>query len=139
MGDAAERDAQGRWRPGKSANPATQWGPDNPPPTSPGRPRRDAWLAELEERLEDPRIRRALADRLLKVALKGSEKASLAAIAMVQDRVGGPVIQRVSAEMDVNCGVLVAPASVSPEDWIAAAAARNATLKEPGVEGEDGT
>ncbi len=32
---------------------------------------------------------------------------------------------------------LVAPAKVSPEEWIAAAAKRALTVKEPGTEGED--
>ena len=51
----AERDDRGRWRPGKSGHPDTQWSDDNPPPKSPGRPKKDAWLAELEGRLDlDP-------------------------------------------------------------------------------------
>ena len=54
MVESTERDTRGRWLPGQSANPATKWGPDNPPPKSPGRPKRDAWVTELEERLEDP-------------------------------------------------------------------------------------
>ncbi len=70
-----------------------------PPPKSPGRPPRDAWLKELEQRLEDPRMRQALADKLLKIALKGGERASLQAIDMIQSRVGGPVTQRIEAEV----------------------------------------
>jgi hypothetical protein len=86
MSDSADRDARGRWQPGQSANPDTQWGPNNPPAKSPGRPKKDAWIQELEGRLEDPRIRQALADKLLKTALKGSERASLQAISLIQVR-----------------------------------------------------
>ena len=128
-----ERDARGRWLPGRSANPETQWSKDNPPPKSPGRPRRDAWVAELQERLKDPRMRQALADRLLKTALKGSERASLQAINLIQDRVGGPVVRRVEAEVEGRGGVLVAPASMSPQEWIAKVARSNATAVEPGT------
>ena len=137
MSMPARRDARGRWLPGRSANPTTQWGPDRPPAKSPGRPKRDAWLAEMEERLKDPRIRQALADRLLTMALKGGERTALRAIDLIQDRVGGPVVRRISAEMDVDAGVLVVPAAVTPEEWIAAANARNAKLKEPGTEGDE--
>lgn len=134
MAKSVERDASGRWLPGESANPATQWGPDNPPAKSPGRPKKDAWLAELETRLEDPRLRQALADKLLKTALKGSERASLRAINLIQDRVGGPIVRRVSAEMDIEGGVLVVPSKMTPEEWIKAAAVRSAEAKEPGLD-----
>ena len=96
--ETPDRDPNGRWLPGQSANAETKWGPKNPPPKSPGRPKRDAWVGALESRLEDPRIAQALADQLLKVALKGGEKASLSAIGMIQDRVGGPVKQQIQAE-----------------------------------------
>ena len=69
-----DRDPKGRWLPGQSGNSSTRWSDDSPPPRSPGRPRKDAWIAQLEERLDDPRMRQALADQLLKVALKGGEK-----------------------------------------------------------------
>ena len=91
-----ERDARGRWR--ESGSPETRWGPGNPPPKSPGRPKKDAWVHELEHRLQDDRMRQAIADRLLKVALTGGEKAALTAIQMVQDRVGGPVTKHIEAE-----------------------------------------
>ena len=133
--EAADRDSSGKWQPGKSGSPETKWGPSNPPPRSPGRPKKDAWLRELEGRLEDPRIRQALADRLLKVALRGSEKAALTALAMVQDRTGGPVVKRLAAELDTSgCGVLVAPAGSTPEEWIARAMEANEEAIEPGTE-----
>lgn len=135
MDPHSERDAQGRWLPGSSANPETQWSPDNPPPKSPGRPRRDAWIAELQERLKDPRMRQALADKLLKTALKGSERASLRAIDLIQDRVGGPVVRRVEADIESRGGVLVAPAAMSLHEWIKMATEQNAKAVEPGVEG----
>lgn len=94
-----DRTPDGRFARGNSLG--TPFGPDNPPPRSPGRPRKDAWIAELEQRLEDPRMRQALADRILRIALQGSERAALQAAQLIQDRVGGPVTQRVEAEVDV--------------------------------------
>ena len=44
--------------------------------------------------------------------------------------------ERVVAEVDVKAGVLVAPARVSPAEWIASAQAANRDRKEPGTEGE---
>lgn len=44
-------------------------------------------------------MRQALADRILKIALKGGEKAALHAMQLIQDRVAGPVTQRVEAEV----------------------------------------
>lgn len=137
MTEKAERDERGRWLPGRSASPATQWGPGRPPAKSPGRPKKDAWLAELETRLKDPRLRQALADRLLRTALKGGEKASLQAIGLIQDRVGGQMVRRVTAEVDVNCGVLVAPASMTPVEWIESERIRALNKKEPGTEASD--
>ena len=99
MSDEPERDAKGRWQPGQSGSPETKWGRDNPPPTSPGRPRKDAWIGELEHRLEDERIRQAMADRLVKMALKGSERAALQAINLIQDRIGGPVTKHIEADV----------------------------------------
>ena len=138
MAKSTERDARGRWLPGQSANPPTQWGPGNPPAKSPGRPKKDAWLGELEGRLEDPRVRQALADRLLRTALKGGERASLQALSLIQDRVGGPVVKKISAEMDVEAGVLVAPAHMSVEEWLERVQERNANAVEPGLEVEEG-
>ena len=137
MAESSKRDAQGRWLPGQSANPTTQWGPGNPPAKSPGRPKKDAWLCELEERLKDPRLRQALAGRLLRIALKGGEKASLQAIGLIQDRVGGQMVRRVTAEVDVNCGVLVAPASMTPMEWIESERIRTHNKKKPGTEESD--
>ena len=137
MAEQTERDARGRWLPGQSANPTTQWGPDNPPAKSPGRPKRDAWLGELEERLKDSRVRQALADKLLRTALKGGEKASLQALSLIQDRVGGPVVRRFTTEVDVNAGVLVAPAGMTPEEWIESAMARAAEIEDPRAGAED--
>ena len=133
MTEGSDRDERGRWTSGQSANPGTQWGSDNPPPKSPGRPKRDAWVTELQERLKDSRMRQALADRLLKTALKGSERASLQAINLIQDRIGGPVVRRVEAEVEARGGVLVAPGRMSPEAWIAQAMARSAEATEPGA------
>ena len=73
-----------------------------------------------------------MADKLLRTALKGGEKASLQALDMIQNRVAGLLTRRVAAEVDTNCGVLVAPASLTAEEWIAAEMARNAMPEEPG-------
>lgn len=133
-----KRDAKGRWMPGHCGNPATMWGPDCPPPKSPGRPPKDAWVRELEERLKDPRVRQALADRLLKTALKGTERASLQAIDLIQDRVGGPVMRGIAAQLDLGLtGVLVVPGTDDPAVWVEEAAASNAELREPGREREE--
>lgn len=134
MSESAEREESGRWKPGSSGSPETKWGPGNPPPKSPGRPRKDAWLAELGDRLDDPRIRKALADRLLKIALKGGERAALAAIGQIQDRVGGPVVKRIDAEVASRSGVLIAPAGTTPDAWVAEAMERNRHATEPGKE-----
>jgi hypothetical protein len=94
------RRPDGRFAPGNTLG--IPFGPDNPPPKSPGRPRKDAWVKELEARLEEkPELRQALADVLLKTALKGSERARLRALDMIEDRVGGPVLHRVGAEVQV--------------------------------------
>ena len=130
----AERDDRGRWRPGKSGHPDTQWSDDNPPPKSPGRPKKDAWLAELEGRLEDPRVRQALADKLLRTALTGGERASLRAINLIQDRVAGPLSQSLIADIKIKSGVLVAPAAMSPRDRIESVQKRNEGKVEPGSE-----
>ena len=137
MTDEPKRDKSGRWLPGKSANEATKWGPDNPSPKSPGRPKRDAWLGELEERLKDSRLREALAARVLHIALKGGERTALRALDMVQSRIGGPVVARISAEVNENCGVLVTPHGQTPDEWIAAAKARSENAKKPGSEDEE--
>lgn len=98
----ADRRGDGRFAPGVSGNPETQWGPDNPPPKSPGRPKRDAWVTNLEQMLEtDGRLRDALAARLAKIALKGKDSDALKAIDMIQNRVGGGLIRRVEAEIEV--------------------------------------
>ncbi len=44
-------------------------------------------------------MRQALADRILKIAPKGGEKAALHAVQLIQDRVAGPVTQRLEAEI----------------------------------------
>ena len=132
-----ERDTRGRWKRGKSGSPATKWGPDNLPPKSKGRPKQEAWVAELKERLESrPELRQALADVLLKTALKGSETARLKALGMIADRVDGPVTRKIEADVAVNSGVLVVPGGLTPKEWLEDAAKRNAEKTEPG--GEDG-
>jgi hypothetical protein len=91
------RDNQGRFLPERSGNPATQWGPERRPPKSPGRPKRSAWVAELEQRLrEEPRLGQALADRVLKIALKGKDADALRAIQEIEDRTGGPLKLKVN-------------------------------------------
>jgi hypothetical protein len=88
------RQPDGRFAPGNQLG--HLWGPDNPPPKSPGRPRKDAWVKQLEQRLRsDPRISQALADRLIKIALKGRDGESLRAIQEIEDRTGGPLKLRV--------------------------------------------
>jgi hypothetical protein len=96
-----DRDQHGRLLPGHSVGAETRFGTSgNPPPKSPGRPKKDAWVHELEDRLEGrPELRQAIADRLVKVALKGGEQAALKAIAMIQDRVGGPLTHKVEADV----------------------------------------
>jgi hypothetical protein len=96
----AGRDQQGRFLPARSGNPATQWGPGNPPPRSPGRPKRSAWVKELESRLENGNVRQALADKLLKIALKGSDASALRAIQEIEDRTGQPIAARVNGLSD---------------------------------------
>ena len=130
-----ERDTRGRWKRGKSGSSATQWGPDNLPPKSKGRPTQEAWVAELKARLESrPELRQALADVLLKTALKGSETARLKALSMIADRVEGPVTRKIEADVAVNSGVLVVPGQASPQEWLERAAQKNAVAKEPGGE-----
>lgn len=83
-----DRDSDGRFAPGNRLG--TPFGPDNPPPRSPGRPRKGAWVRELEDRVKDPRIRQGLADRLLKIALKGRDGDALKALQEIEDRTGKP-------------------------------------------------
>jgi hypothetical protein len=44
-------------------------------------------------------MRQALADRAIKIALKGRDADALKALEMIQSRIGGPVTQRVEAEL----------------------------------------
>ncbi len=91
------RGPDGRFAPGN--NLGIPFGPDNPPPRSPGRPKKDAWVTELEARLEDPRLRQAIADRLVRIVLKGGDQAAIRAAELIQDRVAGPLTQRIEAAM----------------------------------------
>jgi hypothetical protein len=133
-----DRDGRGRFAPGNDAGRSTRWGADNPPPKSPGRPRTDAWVSELKDQLEErPDLRKAIANRLLKIALKGSDQAALKAISVIEDRIGGTVTTRIHAEVGGDHGVLVVPGPMSPNEWIAEAMKANAEAREPG--GEDDT
>ena len=88
-----DRNSDGSFAPGNQLG--IPFGPDNPPPRSPGRPKKGAWLRELEQRIKDERIRQGLADRLLKIALKGRDGDALKALHEIQDRTGEPVALRV--------------------------------------------
>ncbi len=88
-----DRNRDGRFAPGNRLG--TPFGPDNPPPKSPGRPKKGAWLRELEERVKDPRIRQGLADRLVKIALKGRDADAIKALQEIEDRTGEPVRLRI--------------------------------------------
>ncbi len=110
-----DRDEQGRWEPGESANPETQWGPDNPPPKSPGRPKRDAWLGPLEAMLrKDERMGEALAGRLVKIALKGRDGDALRALELMQNRLTGPPKQQIEAEVRSEVRQIVVCGSTYP-------------------------
>jgi hypothetical protein len=87
------RDNGGRFAHGNALG--KPFGPNNPPPRSPGRPKKGAWLRELEDRVKDPRIRQGLADRLLKIALKGRDADALKALHEIQDRTGEPIALRI--------------------------------------------
>ncbi len=92
------RAPDGRFAPGNTLG--TPFGPENPPPRSPGRPKKDAWVGALEAMLaKEDRMSDALAARLMKIALKGRDGDALKALEMIQTRVGGPVTQRVEAEV----------------------------------------
>lgn len=88
-----DRYSDGRFAPGNRLG--TPFGPDNPPPKSPGRPKKGAWVRELEDRVKDARIRQGLADRLLKIALKGRDGDALKALQEIEDRTGQPVALRI--------------------------------------------
>jgi hypothetical protein len=97
------REPDGRFAPGNTLG--IPFGPDNPPPKSPGRPPKGAWVRQLEQRLRsDPRISQALADRLLRIALKGRDGEALRAIQEIEDRTGGPLKLRVDglSEADIQ-------------------------------------
>jgi hypothetical protein len=98
----ADRDGRGRLLPGHAIGAQTRFGtPGNPPPKSPGRPKKGAWLRSLEARLAgEPRLGQALADRLLKIALKGPEGPALRAIQEIEDRTGEPIGGRVIGMSD---------------------------------------
>jgi hypothetical protein len=96
------RGRDGRFAPGKSGNPSTQWGAGNPPPRSPGRPKRDAWVGALERMIDaDGRLAEAIAARIAKIALKGKDSDALKAMDMMQDRLGGGLVRKVEAEVQV--------------------------------------
>jgi hypothetical protein len=97
------RNPDGRFAPGNSLG--IPFGPDNPPPKSPGRPRKGAWVKQLEQRLKsEPRIGIALADRLLKIALKGRDGEALRAIQEIEDRTGGPLKLRIDGMSEEELG-----------------------------------
>ncbi len=97
-----DRDNDGRFAPGNRLG--TPFGPHNPPPRSPGRPKKGAWVRELEDRVKDPRIRQGLADRLLKIALKGRDGDALKALHEIEDRTGQPIALRIDglSEEEIN-------------------------------------
>lgn len=69
---------------------------------------------------------------LFKKATGSGTQSVTAAIWWEKTRTG--MKERVSVEVEDKSGVLVAPAKMSPQDWIAAAAARAVDQVEPGTE-----
>lgn len=53
------------------------------------------------------------------------------AIFLAKTRYGLTEAQKITHEVEANSGVLIAPSTMSPEDFIAAAEARNASKKSP--------
>ena len=75
-----------------------------------------------------------VAESLFRKATGDGPQSVTAAIWWTKCRMGWK--ERVVSEVDVKSGVLVAPARVSPAEWVAAAQAANRDRKEPGTEGE---
>lgn len=68
-------------------------------PGGPGAPKKDAWVKALEKRLEDENLRDDLANALIELAMSPKSKDRMAALKEIQDRVGGPVVKKVEAEV----------------------------------------
>jgi hypothetical protein len=98
----ADRDHHGRLLPGHGVGAETRFGtPGNPPPKSPGRPKKDAWVTALERMIErDERLPEAFAARIAKIALRGRDADAWKALDMIQNRTGGPVTQQIEATVD---------------------------------------
>jgi hypothetical protein len=74
------------------------------PRPGPGRPRKDAWVRELERLLEDdPGKGRAMAREVYRIATEGEDdKVRLAALKECQDRTGGPVVKQIELDVDAR-------------------------------------
>ena len=65
----------------------------------------------------------------------GATRSTTAGIFWAKARMGWRETQHV--EVDVKSGVLIAPAGISPEDWVRAAQQENTEKTEPGKKPED--
>jgi len=82
-----------------------------------------------------PKMGAKVADSLVKRALDMSHpQGATCAIWYSKCRMGWK--ERVAVDVDVKSGVLIPPASMTPDEWIAAAALRAAKAKEPGSDSE---
>jgi len=79
-----------------------------------------------------PKAHAAISQSLFKKATGDGHQSVAAAIWWTKTQMGWR--EKVAVEVEAKSGVLVAPTSMSPEEWIAATAARAAGKKEPGTE-----
>lgn len=82
-----------------------------------------------------PKMGAKIAESIARKALGDGPQSVTAAIWFSKCRMGWR--ERVAVDVDVRSGVLVSPPNRSPEEWIAEAASRAATSREPGVEDDD--
>jgi len=84
-----------------------------------------------------PKANAKVAQSLFQKAIGNGPQAVTAAIWFSKCRMGW--MEKQSVEVEVKAGVLVAPAGMSPEEWVAAVQADNKRAIEPGKKTEEGT
>lgn len=78
------------------------------------------------------KLKEDICDSIYTRAMKGGDKASATLLIFIaKTQYNWREEQKITHEVEANSGVLIAPSTMSPEDFIKAAEARNAAKKSP--------